>query len=24
LKEITKELNLERNIWRHMFVKLED
>lgn len=24
LKIITKELNLERNVWRHMFVKSED
>ena len=24
LKEITTELNLEQNIWRHMFVKAED
>ena len=24
LKEITQQLNLEKNIWRHMFVKIED
>ena len=24
LKEITKQLNLEKHIWRHMFVKIED
>jgi len=24
LKDITRELNLEKHIWRHMFVKIED
>jgi small subunit ribosomal protein S6 len=24
LKEITKLLNLEKHVWRHMFVKIED
>ncbi len=24
LKEITTQLNLEKNVWRHMFVKIED